>query len=60
MFIIDTVATEIYEPGTRQAKLKIRPFIFFLMKSNARRGAPERCSPYESRKILALLKRRES
>ena len=35
-------------------------FFFFLMKSNARRCAPEWCSPYESRKILALLKRRES
>ena len=35
-------------------------FFFFPMKSNARRGAPEWCSPYESRKILALLKRRES
>ena len=31
------------------------------MKSNARRGAPEWCSsPYASRKILALLKRRGS
>ena len=35
-------------------------FVFFLMQSNARRGAPARCSPYESRKILALPKRRES
>ena len=35
-------------------------FFFFSMKSNARRGAPEWSSPYEYRKILALLKRRES
>ena len=35
-------------------------FFFFLMKSNAKRGAPEWCSPYESRTLLALLKRRQS
>ena len=40
-----------------KARLR-RPF--FSMKSNARRGAPEWCSFYVSRKILALLKRRES
>ena len=32
---------------------------FFLMPSTARWGAPIRCSPYGSRKTLALLKKRE-
>ena len=30
------------------------------MQSNARRGAPVRCSPYGSRKTLALPKKRKS
>ena len=36
---------------------KMLPYYFFL-KLNARRGAPGRCSPYGSRKTLALPKRK--
>ena len=48
--------------GTTESVILRLPFFFFFffMKSNARRGAPEWCSLYVSRKILVLPKRRES